>query len=159
MKEVCWISAFCVLFLRSGFAIAGDGPLDVIYVNMTPDGVRSAESQQCSEQIEAVLKAGSTKTQRIAETKLRTAMGNPSPSPFMDWQSDVFKKAKETLEAFPFAVILVDCQPAKDSLEIAISTAGGDVWHLRWRKVNITERLTTTIAQVVLRRAWSGWIP
>ena len=139
---------------------AGDRELSVLFVNMTPDALSDDASKACVKQIEKVIAADYSTVKRLGETKLRKLAGYPTKGDsFLDWRASSLKKPKEYKEAYHDTVVLVDCRPAAQSIDVMVSPPSDGVSRMKIRNMQINKKLTKWVGRSVLRRAWNGFSP
>jgi hypothetical protein len=136
---------------------AGYRPLEVLFVNMTPDSESSAASRRCVRAIESRIKADDTHFFRSGETALRKQVGKTAGEPFLDWTASVFEPARVRGDVGVDAVVLVDCRPEKRTLDVLVNAAPGALVRLSVRRVAIDTGVTDFVGGAILRRAWAGF--
>ena len=148
------------LLLACATAHAGDRKLEVLFVNMTPDAASSAPSKACVRDIEKHIKADYTQINRTGETALRKLTGKTAGEPFLEWPAASFKAARERSEqTWIDAVILVDCRPETQALDVLVQPASGGLVRLTSRRIPLDAGATALISAAILRRAWAGFSP
>ncbi len=148
----------CVLLL-AGAAHAGDRQIEVLLVNMTPDGASSEASKQCVRALEKKLAADYTHITRLGETALRKLAGKTAGEPFLSWPAAALKPAKERGETWADAAILIDCRPEQRQLDVLINPASKGQAVIQLRELTLDRAATDLVGDAILRRAWSGFSP
>lgn len=140
-------------------AAAGDRRLTVLLVDMTPDASASAAARTCVDDLRARLAADYTELARLGEAALRERLGRPE-GPFLTWSARTLGPARPRKDGSRFdAVVLVDCRPELDQLDVLVAPAADGTATLQLRGVAPGRRAIAWLAAAVLRRAWAGFSP
>lgn len=150
----------CVLLVAvAGPARAGDRKLEVLFVNMTPDAASTPASKACVRAIEKRVTEDYTEVKRIGETALRKLAAKTAGEPFMSWPRAALDGAPRQRD--PIAVdtiILVDCRPEAQALDILVAPSAKGLARLQLRRVALDAAALKLVAEALLRRAWSGFM-
>lgn len=157
---LAWTLTFVALFasaLAPSRAEAGDRPLVVLLVNMTPEPTDAA--RRCFAQVRSAIAAEYTTVRRIGESAARRRAGGPSGD-MMSWDRAAF--ASLSVGPSPGdldAVVLIDCRPDARRADVVVYNAAGDISQLRLRDVGFDRRRATWLAAAILRHGWVGFSP
>lgn len=156
--------AMCLLlWSAANRAEAGDGPLEVTLVDMTPAAGSPATppsgSKECLRWIDGKLPRGdswgSYVVARRSESILRKQVGMTHGEPFSSWSASVLGSA----DSFGDTLILVDCRPAGGQLDVVVLPPSRAVVRIRLRRNTLDRSLVAWAMDEVLVRAWAGWVP
>lgn len=143
---------------------AGSGEPEVIHVNMTPDSEVTQESTDCHKEIISLVrksKIGTTygiSMKRIGETPLRRRVGvKKGGKHFMSWTGKQFYTADPLAESFD-VVVLVDCRPESQMVDILISAPVGIV-RLQSRSRVVNKAMFKWLAQAISLHFLRAWQP
>lgn len=154
---------FVALSLVAGrVSRAGDRRLEVLFVNMTPDAATGDPSRACVRQFEAIFKAGYTAVQRLGESALRKRAGRPAGEPFLEWSAATVRPATTGVGvevSHLDALVLVDCRPDAQVLDVLVNPADDHTARFRVRGVALDRATVEWVAGAALDRAWSGFSP
>lgn len=139
-------------------ARAGDRPLEVLLVNMTPDVLSGEASRRCVKSMEKLITENNSNVAKIGETALRKRISKTAGEPFLGWSADVLKPAKKG-PAGVDALILIDCRPDKNTLDVLVNPAAGGVAKIQLQGVALESSAIELVTEALLRRAWSGFSP
>lgn len=156
------------LFVQTSTAEAG-GPTwhGVIFANMTPDAESGGESSRCAKTLMQEFKNDDwLKLIKKGETKIRAATGVPKGGAnFMTWTAKQFQTLKDGTRPndedseyseytdYAVTVVLVDCRPAKQMLDVLAIPAGSLPYRLSLRGVNLKPTLIKVFAKRVFSMA------
>ena len=143
-------------------AAAGQRTAEVLWSNFTPDGQGGQASRQCVKALEKKLTEGDTKLHRLGETAMRKLVGKSRDEAFLSWSADVYRPAKaatsERQEAID-TIVLVDCRPAAQQLDVVIVPPSHGVVRISLRGVPIDDAATQIVGEAIERRAWADFQP
>jgi len=149
--------AAALLFAR-GDAHAGDRPLEVVLVNLTPDAASSKASKQCVRAVEEKIGLGDVHVVRVGETAARKQTGAVGVA-LLDWRAEALARLKPRAGTPADAVVLVDCRPELRRLDVVVSPPSSGVTRIELRAVPVDQAATDLIGDAILRRAWAGFSP
>ena len=96
----------------------------------------------------------------MGETALRKLTGKTAGEPFVEWPAASFRTSRERPDkTWIDAVILVDCRPEQQELDVLVHPASGGLVRLALRQLPVDDDATKVISASILRRAWSGFSP
>ena len=146
------------LWFAAGDARAGERPLEIVLVNLTPDAASSEVSKQCVRAVEKRIGAGDVHVVRLGETAARKQAGTAGVA-LLDWRADALARLKPREGTPADTVVLVDCRPELRRLVVAVSAPSGGVARLELDGVPVDRAATDLMADAILRRAWAGFSP
>jgi hypothetical protein len=153
------LAAALATVLTWGPGQAGYRELEVLFVNMTPDGESGPSSRQCVAALEKQVRADDTKVTRIGETPLRKLASRTAGEPFLDWPGAALEPARRRGDSSFDAIILIDCRPDRQRLDVLVAPASPGLARLQVRGAPLDATTLTFIGDALLRRAWSGFVP
>jgi len=154
----CCFTAFLSTVLIATPSLAGDRPLEVLFVNMTPDALATKRSDECVKQIRHAL-GKDIDFQRTGETRLRKRVRKTNGEPFLDWPDATYERATSNPSWGIDTLVLVDCRPETNILNLAHSPANHGVTKIRMHSVNLTKTTTKWIGRAIRPRIWVGFSP
>ena len=110
----------------AGHARAGERPLEVVLVNLTPDAASSEASKQCVRAVEKKIASDEVHVVRVGETAARKQAGTAGVA-IMDWRAEALARLKPRDGTPADAVVLVDCRPELRRLGVVVAPASGGV--------------------------------
>lgn len=147
-------------------ARAGDpGPLQLTFVNMTPDAQSSAASRKCVRDLESLLREhGYVEITRLGETAARKRVGKTGGEPFTAWPPEALKPFSGKFDDGTYgyhAVFLVDCRPEQKQIDVAFTPAGGAEWTtvVQVRRTAIVPATLQLVKDAIDRRLYFGHEP
>ena len=143
-------------------AAAGQRTAEVLWLNFTPDGQGGQASRQCVKALEKKLTEGDVKLHRLGETALRKLVGKGREEAFLSWSAEVYRPAKAGTSERPEAIdtiVLVDCRPAAQQLDVVIVPPSHGVVRISLRGVPIDDAATQIVGEAIERRAWADFVP
>ena len=147
------------LLLLAGAADAGDRRLAVLFSNMTPDAASSEASKACVKAIDARIRADYSEVTRMGETPMRKLVGKSGGEPFLEWTSEEIAPIKQRDGRYVDAVVLIDCRPETQTLDVLIHPSMGGIVRFALRRVTLDKKAATVAAEAILRRAWTDFSP
>ncbi len=160
MRSRAWIAGAVLAWIAwPGLARAGERPLEVLLVNMTPDAQSSAPSKACVRDVEARLVAAEAHVARIGETALRKLAKKTAGEPMLAWPRAAFEPARKRDGGQVDAVVLVDCRPEGQAVDVAVAPSAAGVARIELRQLAVDASVTEWLAAAILRRAWIGFSP
>lgn len=158
-RALRWAVLSTLACAAPGGAWAGDRRADVLAVNMTPDAASSDASRACVQGVVRALAADYTLVERMGETALRAAAGEPKPSPFMAWSLDAMRRAQSAGGKTRDLLVLVDCRPEEKRFDARVAPPALGVADFELRGVELTPAVVRLLAEAILRRSWLGFSP
>lgn len=146
------------LVANAGPLRAGDRPLEVLLVNMTPDAASGELSRRCVKSLEKLITENNSNVAKLGETALRKRIGKTAGESFLSWSADVLKPTKKG-PPWIDALVLVDCRPDKKALDVLVHPASGGVAKIQFLDVALDPPVIQLAAEALLRRAWAGFSP
>lgn len=137
-------------------ASAGWRELELLVVNMTP--APTDAGRRCFQQVLHVVRGDTTILRRMGETRLRTLVGDPDGD-FMSWDPAALRAAHEEGETWLDTLVLVDCRPEDQRLDIYVSPPARDRATLRLRGRELSAERVRASASLAELYAWSGFTP
>lgn len=140
-----------------GSARAGDRPLEVLLVNMSPVGVR----QDCMREIQRVLRREDATIHRVGGDRVRELAGHREDgSDFITWRGEDLDAVVRVVRAEQIdAVVLVDCRPEESRADAWVRAPSGGVARLRLRRTTIDDPRAEWLARAILLQARNGFVP
>ncbi len=150
--------AMCLFVFHSSSAHAGSRELEVLFVNMTPDAESGGESKTCVEAIKRQFRKADTTVKKLGESKIRKAVGvAKGGAAFVTWKPKLFKKL-----IYPVSnsdvIVLVDCRPEKELLDILLVPVRLRPLAISYRSVP-NPKLLNALTKRLLAHAWDGFSP
>ncbi len=153
-----WVFAAC---LWSATTEAGDRPIELLLVNMTPDPV-SAESRRCSAEIRRGLQRNEVaRLHQLGETAMLARTGRSDPRDFMQWPTAVLtalRTSESTHEVRLDAVAFFDCRPEAEALSVVVLAPSGGTAHIVLSGPVPVGR-GRFVAERIVQHAWIGFSP
>ncbi len=140
---------------------AGDRPLEIVVVNMTPDG-SGPLARRCAARLRGAIRADYTQLHARGETAARARAGEetaPNLASFMTWGAERLDRLKRRGAEQADTVLLFDCRPEGRQLDVTLSPPGGGVSRLRVRDVELDAATLRGISAELLRQSWVGFSP
>lgn len=141
-----------------GTSQAGDRPLEVLLVNMTPDAASGEPSRRCLKSLEKHITENNSNVAKLGETALRKRIGKTAGEPFLGFTAEVLKPTRKG-PPWVDALVLVDCRPDKKTLDVLVYPASGGVAKIQLQDVTLDPPAIELVGQALLRRAWAGFSP
>lgn len=141
-----------------GSARAGERPLEIVLVNLTPDAASSEASKQCVRAVEKKIGSDEVHVVRLGETAARKQAGTAGVA-IMEWRADALARLKPRQGTPADTVLLVDCRPELRRLSVVIGPASGGVARIELGAVALDRAAIDLIGAAILRRAWAGFSP
>ncbi|MCA9605394.1 MAG: hypothetical protein KC619_07355 [Myxococcales bacterium] len=158
-RALPWLAALALTAAVTPEVRAGDRPLQILLVNMTPDAAVTEPARQCMRDILARVREEDSTVSRMGETALRRLVGHPGTGPFMGWPHEdlvpVIERESDRLDS----VVLVDCRPEEQFVDVLVSSPAGAVTRITLRDVAIDRHRARWIAETFLRQSWNGFSP
>ncbi len=140
---------------------AGDRPIELLLVNLTPDPV-STESRRCSAEIRRQLQRNDVaRLHQLGETALLARTGRSDPRDFMQWPTAVLsalRTSESTREVQLDAVALFDCRPEAEALSVVVLAPSGGAAHIVLSGPVPVGR-GRFLAERIVHHAWIGFSP
>ena len=138
-------------------AEAGWRPLELLSTNMTPDESSSEDSKACVQRIKNVLSTKDVNLNHLGETPLRKLIGKEDKSvSFMTWSGkDVVAAREKGNSQAQDGVLLIDCRPEKQELDVFIGTGDDGATTIRLRRQPLSVERLTWVAEEINRHAWA----
>lgn len=140
-------------------AAAGDRPLEVLLVNMTPDAASDEASRRCVREIDKVISAADTHVSRMGETALRKLAGKTAGEPFLSWPAESLRPTHKRAALDIDTVVLVDCRPGLRRLDVLVQPSADGLARIQTWGMPLDEATVRLTAESILRRAWAGYSP
>lgn len=149
--------ALAVALVPADVVRAGDRPLEVLLVNMAPDGVR----QDCMRAIQRVLRHEDATIHRMGGDRVRELAGHrDDESDFVSWRAEELDAAVRLARAEQIdAVVLVDCRAEQGRADAWVRSPAGGVARMRLRETVIDDARAEWLARAILMQAWTGFSP
>ena len=159
------VLAITLVLLALSPAYAGSRPLELLIVNMTPDGMVTDDGRQCLSSMVRVARtryAGGdgVDVMRLGESALLREAGRTDPRDFMEWPASALEPVQDRdrdgdrLDA----VALIDCRPDSEMLDIMVVSPARGAARIRLRG-SISERRARWASARMLDHAWVGFSP
>lgn len=157
-----WVGSFALSIAIVGLASrgvrAGDRQLELLFINMTPDALADPASDACVSDFEKQVRQGYVHLRRMGETRFRRLVHKPDRSEsFLAWTGAQLRPARERGEAWTDTVILVDCRPVEDRLDILVASPDGGTTAIRSRRLPLSPKRLAWLVQELWRHAWAGF--
>ncbi len=138
-------------------ARAGDRPLEVLLVNMSPD----ASQPDCMREIQRVIRHEDATIHRMGGERVRELAGHRGDdSDFTSWRAEELDAAVRLARAETIdAVVLVDCREDEARADAWVRSPSGGVARLRLRRTVIDAARAEWLARAILLQAWTGFSP
>jgi hypothetical protein len=137
---------------------AGDRPLELLLVNMSPASARP----DCMRDVTRVLRHEDTTIHRIGGDRVRDLAGHGEDgSDFLDWRAEDLDAATRVVrtETPIDAVVLVDCRAEENRASVWVRSPSGGVTRLRLARTLIDAERAEWIARAVVLHMWVGFNP
>ena len=142
-------------------AHAGDRELELIVVNMTPDEESGGTSTACVDAMKSTFKKDYAVVKKLGETKTRKATGVPKGGEhFLRWKAEQFESLKNDhpRHGYSDAVILIDCRPDQDMLDVLVVPSGNRTMSVSLRAKQ-NKLLLQAVTKRILSQAWDAFSP
>lgn len=140
--------------LAAGDARAGDRPLVMRFVNMTPDAASTDESSKCAAHLRDRAAQESVDLKAITETPLRKLISATDKSvSFMTWSRAQTESAWKDVDVF----LAIDCRPEQRRLDALVLNKTGARIELRVRGEKLDRPRAVWVMDEVLSQAWAGF--
>ena len=140
--------------LASGDARAGDRPLIVRFVNMTPDAASTDAASQCVQFLRDRAAQESVDLKPITETPLRKLINATDKSvSFMTWTNAATEPAWKDVDS----LFAVDCRPEEKRLDAVLINKTGTRVEFRLRGEALDRPRAVWLMDDVLRASWAAF--
>lgn len=140
--------------LAAGDARAGDRPLVMRFVNMTPDAASTDEASKCAAHLRDRAAQESVDLKAITETPLRKLISATDKSvSFMTWSRAQTESAWKDVDVF----LAIDCRPEQRRLDALVLNKTGARIELRVRGEKLDRPRAVWVMDEVLSQAWAGF--
>lgn len=154
--------AFAVLTLASTFAAvparAGDRPLELLLVNMSPRGTHP----DCMRNVQRVFRSrdADTNLHRLGSERVRDLAGHGNDDrDFLLFERDELDAAVTALRTNIDAIALVDCRPEEGRVAMWISASNGGVARIELTHTRMDEARAEWVGRTIAMHAWIGFNP
>lgn len=158
-RRFATLVGFALACTLSPAAQAGDRPVDTLLVNVTPDAESTPASKQCVKTFVARVRADYVELTRMGETAARARVGKTAGEPVSAWSADDLARLRSRGPDDHDAVLLVDCRPEQNRLDVTVASASRAVTRIELRGVAPTRKRLAVVVASLMRRAWLGFSP
>jgi hypothetical protein len=152
VKRLLVIAA--VLCAAPRVAGAGDRPVEIAIVDASPSADKA-----CIKGLTAAATADDTVVHPMSLASLRKKLGVAADSDYHAWTADTFAPVHDwTRDDHLDAVVVIDCHPDLDRLEMIISPSAKAIAHLRIHRT-IDKKALAWIGSELMRAASAGFSP
>jgi hypothetical protein len=150
-------AAALAVLVSVGTVRAGDRPLEVLLVNMAPEGLR----QDCMRTIQRVLRHEDANLHRVGGDRVRELAGHRGDeSHFTSWRAEELDAVVRVVRAESIdAVVLVDCRAEEGLADAWVRAPSGGVARLRLRHTVIDDARAEWLARGILMHGLTGFNP
>ncbi len=140
-------------------ARAGDRPLEMLLVNMTP----ASASPECMRELTRVFRRRDedTNIHRIGGDRVRELAGHEhDDSDFTTWRAEDLDAAVRVVRADSIdTVVLVDCRSDESRADVWVRSPSRGVARMRLRGIAIDTERAEWLARAILMQGWTGFSP